>query len=136
MIDVVQALDLLDRCVAERGCDYAYAPRWTAHGGYSTCQYVHDGEPDCMIGLALAKSGMPVEALRMLGSDRLAGLYSAHRLPIDLTLGALAVFRAAQRAQDEGQCWGVALRQARLIAGRYFGLIPSAVVADAFMSHR
>ncbi|MDT4903312.1 MAG: hypothetical protein QOH52_1328 [Pseudonocardiales bacterium] len=132
MIDVVQALDLLEQCVSERGCGYVYAPKWSARDGYSTCQYVHNGKPDCIIGLAFAKSGVPVETLQTLSGDRLAGLHSEHRLPIHLTLGALVVFRAAQRAQDQGLSWGVALRQATLIAGRYFDLIPAAIVADAF----
>jgi hypothetical protein len=136
MIDVVQALDLLEQCVAERGCDYVYAPRWKVRGGYSTCLYAHDGEPDCIIGLALAKSGLPVETLHLLNGDRLAGLYSARLLPMDITLGALAVFRAAQGAEDQGLSWGVALREATLTAGRYFDLIPPAIVADAFDTYR
>jgi hypothetical protein len=135
MIDVVHALDLLEQCVAERGCGYVYAPR-QLRGGYSTCLYVHNGKPDCIIGLALAKSGVPVAALQEFGGDRLAGLYSAHRLPVDLTIGALAVFRAAQGAQDQGLAWGAAFRKATLIAGRYLDLIPPAVFADAFDRYR
>jgi hypothetical protein len=131
VIDVVEALDLLEQCVTERGCDYVYAPRWRMRGGYSTCVYAYKGKPDCIIGLALAKSGVPVETLQTLSSSRLACLYSGDRLAIDLTLGAVAVFRAAQGAQDQGLSWGVALRRATLIAGRYFDLIPAALVADA-----
>jgi hypothetical protein len=136
MIDMIQAVDLLEQCVVERGFDYMYPPSWTVRGEYSTCLYARDGKPDCIIGLALAKSGMPVEVLQTLGGNRLAGLYSAHRLPIDLTLGALAVLSTAQRVQDEGHSWGVALRQATLIAGRYFDVIPRAVVADAIDRYR
>lgn len=136
MIDVVQALDLLEWCVTERGCDYVYVPRRQVRGGYSTCEYVHNGKPDCIVGLALAKSGVSVEALHKLGGDRLAGPYSAHCLPVDLTFGALAVFRAAQGAQDQGLSWGMAFHRATLIAGRYFELIPGALVADAFDRYR
>jgi hypothetical protein len=136
MIDMVQALDLLEQCVAERGCDYVYAPRGTAHGGYSTCLYTHNGKPDCIVGLALAKSGVPVEALQTINGDRLAGLYSEHRLPVDITLGTLAVFRAAQGAQDQGLSWGVALQQATVAADRFFDLIPPAIVTDAFDRYR
>jgi hypothetical protein len=135
MIDVVHALGLIEQCVAERGCDFVYAPRRTVRGAHSTCFYAHNGKPDCMIGLALAKSGVPAETLHTLNGDRLDRLYSAHRFPIDITLGAVAVFRAAQGAQDQGLNWGVALRQARLAAGRYLDLLPPAILADAFDRH-
>jgi hypothetical protein len=62
--------------------------------------------------------------LELLGHRGVRELYSRDGLPDGLTLGALAVFDAAQRAQDRGYAWGDTLAYAERVAVRFVDLIP------------
>ena len=69
-----------------------------------------------------------------LAARRDAGLrelYTRGRLPVRLTLGALAVFDAAQRSEDRGLACGDAPEYAIGVAVRFLELLPDrAFVTD------
>jgi len=54
-------------------------------------------------------------------------LYGQARLPVRLTLGALVVLDAAQRAQDRGYTWGDALDYASGVVVKCLDLVPDSV---------
>lgn len=58
-------------------------------------------------------------------------LYTQGQLPVRLTLGAVAVFDAAQRTQDRGFAWGDALNHATAVALRFLDLLPDAAFGAA-----
>ena len=108
------ALRALEEAVAEKGEDYIYqytdSDDWRSY----TCTYVRAGEPDCMIGNALHRLGVPLDAFaphEEKAFDRIAD---------DVAPGieeeAVRALRAAQSVQDQGRTWGEALRAAREVA--------------------
>jgi hypothetical protein len=112
-IDAAKALDLLAGAVKARGEDYVYDADGK-HGG--ACYYTDEGEPDCMVGQALADAGVPIEALDALNDKGAFHEDSVDYLranEVDVSPGAMKVFRAAQRKQDAGNPWGDAYSEAR-----------------------
>ena len=139
-IDGEKALSLLEECVRERGEDYVY-PKAEMNGD---CVYVFGtdmvpvdvdeygddlfaeqavGEltPGCMVGLALAKAGVPLGAFLALEINREEPASSA--IPylreagyLTATGAAIDVFLAAQQAQDAQKSWGEALGEATPLA--------------------
>jgi hypothetical protein len=71
------------------------------------------------------------EGLQAFRGRGVRELYAQGRLPVRLTLGALAVFDAAQRTQDRGQPWGDALDHAARVALRFLDLLPDAAFGGA-----
>jgi hypothetical protein len=124
VIDLGTALDLLAAAVRQRGADFVYRPVWVDEHRYLTCMYAHRGAPDCIVGYALAQAGVSVRALEAMRDDGVEELYLEGRFPVDVTLGALAVLRAAQQSQDRGCCWGDVLAQANAVAIRLLDLVP------------
>src|SRR5262249_22980083 len=112
VIDLGTALDLLAAAVQQRGADFVYRPVWVEEHRYLTCRYAHRGAPDCIVGYALAQAGVSVSTLEAMRDDGVEELYVEGRFPVDVTLGALAVLRAAQQSQDRGCRWGDVLAQA------------------------
>ena len=116
VIDGVQALELLTE-VVEGNEDYI-DPYAQAH---STCRYVDNQMPSCIVGRALAKAGVSIRQLasldRYVGNidQAVPGNYSVTEF--ELTLAARAIFAAAQKRQDRGAPWGTALADARYAAG-------------------
>jgi hypothetical protein len=113
MIDIVDALDLLDRCVRDRRVD---AP---------------PAQTDGIVAMALSKAGTPLTTLGPLSGTPVADAYASGRHPLNLTLGAVAVFRAAESAERRGQTWAMSLQAARLAASRFVELIPDRIVGRA-----
>lgn len=105
-MDIGTALDLLAAAVSRRGGDFVYQPVWVDEPRYLTCLYARDGAPDCIVGHVLAAAGVRPRELEAMRDDGIEDLYRADRLPIDLTLGALAVLHTAQQSQDRGCPWG------------------------------
>ena len=126
VIDIGSALDLLEEAVEREGTDHVYRPIWVTEANYLTCVYADHGAPSCIVGHALTLAGVPVEDLEGMNDDSLRDLYRAGRLPVPLTLGALAVLHEAQESQDRGYSWGEVLRRARRVANRYLDLLPDA----------
>jgi hypothetical protein len=126
VIDMGTALDLLATAVRHRGTDFVYKFVWVEEARYLTCRYANVGAPDCIVGHALAYAGVDVTVLEALRDDGVAELYAEGRFPCRLTLGGLAVLRAAQESQDRGCPWGEVLDQAVAAAVRVLELLPAA----------
>src|SRR4051794_6220385 len=89
-----------------------------------------DDADERLVGPALRAAGLePVDldALRPCGGHRSGGRRG--QPPIQLTLGALAVLRAAQRAEERGFSRGDALADVNAVASRYLDLVPDSAFA-------
>ncbi|MCU1655350.1 MAG: hypothetical protein JWO57_6 [Pseudonocardiales bacterium] len=111
MIDIVDALDLLERCVQDRRAGHR-----SGNG---------------IVALALTKGGMPLTEVSRLADTPIGDAYAAGRRPLNLTLGAVVVLRAADSVERRGQPWGLALQAALRAASRYAELIPDGVARRA-----
>ena len=127
VIDVGTALDLLAAAVEHQGADFVYRPVWIGESRYFSCLYANRGAPDCVVGHALALAGVCVRELEAMGDDGVRDLYLRGELPFTLTLGALAVFHAAQQSQDRGCRWGDVLKDATDAAAKFLDLLPDTV---------
>jgi hypothetical protein len=126
-LDIVDALNLLDRCVRERGEGYRSLPDRLSAGPDDASPAATDG----IVTLALSKAGAPRTALSPLAHTPVADVYASGRSPLDLTLGAVVVFRAAESLERRGQTWAASLQAAVRAASRFLELIPDGVVGDA-----
>jgi hypothetical protein len=124
LIDIGRALDLLAAAVKERGEYFAYS---LSVGSSRTCRYSVRGGRPCLVGYALSLAPVGDNALDALGDRGVRELYGQARLPVRLTLGALVVLDAAQRAQDRGYAWGDALDYASGVAVKFLDLVPDSV---------
>lgn len=103
-----QFTEALRSAVAERGEDYVYPsaeenPEWH-DGGFGLCLYqTHDGEPACIIGLALHKIDPD---LVPSAYDTQGAYYVLEGYGIPENVRAAA--HGAQAAQDNGETWGQA----------------------------
>ena len=127
VIDIGTALDLLAAAVEQRGAEFVYEPVWMNESRYLSCLYANRGAPDCIVGHALALADICVRDLEEMGDDSVRDLYLRGKLPVTLTLGALAVFDAAQRSQDRGCRWGDVLGCATDAAVKFLDLLPDTV---------
>lgn len=75
----------------------------------SECQYIHEGdEPGCIFGHALLNLGVDPDKLR-----RSVAIHTVlQRLGVDATADQLDWCLVAQSAQDTGEPWAVAVRNA------------------------
>jgi hypothetical protein len=128
LIDIGSALDLLATAVKQRGEYFVYP---LVPVGRRTCMYASRGGPRCMVGHALSLAQVSDDALEALHDRGVRELYAEGRLPVRLTLGALAVFDAAQRTQDRGYAWGDALDYASLVALRFLDVLPDSAFGAA-----
>lgn len=89
----------------------------------------------CIVGSALNHLGVTVADLIVMGPLSIDFLYEQDRVPFPLSLGAMLVYRAAQRTQDglvgEDRSWGAAFDSAVVAASRVIDLIPDSAVAAA-----
>lgn len=78
----------------------------------SACYYERDGAPSCLVGHVLHRAGVSVE---MLANIDIYGTPAGRLATVvpGLNWEAAGVLGRAQRAQDQGQPWGVALEAAR-----------------------
>jgi hypothetical protein len=126
VIDIGTALDLLAAAVAHRGADFVYQPGWVDEPRYLTCRYANGGAPDCIVGQALAFADVGVDEVAAMNDDGVRELYLRGELPVALTLGAVALFHAAQQSQDRGCRWGEVLANATDVAVKFLDLLPDA----------
>jgi len=124
LIDIGRALELLAAAVKERGEYFVYS---SSVGSARTCRYSVRGGRPCLVGYALSLAHVGDDALDSLGDRSMRELYGQARLPVRLTLGALVVLDAAQRAQDRGYAWGDALDHASGVADKFLDLLPDSV---------
>jgi hypothetical protein len=118
MIDIVDALDLLDSCVRDRGANYRPFTAAT----------------DSIVTLALTKAGAPRGAIEPLVHTAVADLYAPGRPPLNLTLGAVAVLRAAHSVERRGETWAVSLQAAQRAASRFAELISGPLISGQLNS--
>lgn len=128
LIDIGRALDLLAEAVTLCGEYFVYPPVWIRD---HRSLYANHHGPRCLVGHALSLAGVGDDELATLGDLGVRELYSEGKLPVRLTLGALAVFDAAQRSQDRGYAWGDALDYASSAAVRLLDLLPDHAVHKA-----
>jgi hypothetical protein len=131
VIDIVNALDLLDSCVRDRGEDYRSLPRRLAAVSATEPQDEALAASDSIVTLALRKAGAPLTALNALAHAPIADVYASGRPDLNLTLGAVVVFRAADSAERRGQTWAMSLHAALQAAARFVELIPDKLAACA-----
>lgn len=126
-----QAIELLEAAVATRGAEYNY--RFTAQeGSGATCLYIRNGEPSCLVGVALVTEGVPIEVLTYIDEfthdcenecledctessigSIWAGQVLRDRAGLMLSDEARWVLSSAQIYQDTGRTWGEALEAAK-----------------------
>jgi hypothetical protein len=124
LIDIGTALDLLAAVVQQRGADFVYRPVLVEQPRRLTCRYANDGAADCIVGQALALAGVSIQELEAMNDDGIEDLYLLGTFPTGLTIGALAVLRAAQQSQDRGCRWGEVLAHAIATALKILDLVP------------
>jgi hypothetical protein len=128
MLDIDRALALLDAAVSERGASYVYQRVWgRRHANIYAARY----GAQCLVGHVLSLMRIADEDLEELRDHDLRMLYREGRLPVRLTLGALAVLDAAQRCQDRGYAWGDALEYATSVAAAFVNLLPDVALHAA-----
>lgn len=138
-ITASRALRMVQDAVKTRGPDYNYKldpERFPRDEQEQTCVYVRNGQPDCLIGVALTLEGLPVEALAAVEEETYAMeadedhdceaegcAPEGHSTSINnpgflellrektgfvLTPQAVDVFSTAQIYQDTARTWGEA----------------------------
>jgi hypothetical protein len=130
-IDLVDALDLLESCVRERGEDYRSPRRRLPAASPTGSGDAFPTATDSIVTLALSKAGMPLTALIPLAYTPIADVYASGQHPLNLTLGAVVVLRAAESAERRGQTWAMSLQAALRAASRFVDLIPDRVLGRA-----
>lgn len=110
-INEYEVRNALADAVLERGNGYVYQEHF---GGAAPCRYVVDGEPACIVGVALI-SYLGVEWPRarydasFAANGTIAYLLDELRdAGIEFTPAALLMLTAAQAVQDGGGTWGMA----------------------------
>jgi hypothetical protein len=132
MIDIVEALDLLDGCVRERGSSYRTP-------GRPALRSTDGGHPDVerpategIVALAMTKGGVAPGEVSRLAGRHIADVYSPGRdRCLNLTVGAVVVFRAAELVERRGETWGACLQGAVRTAARFVEVLPDSSCAGA-----
>ncbi|MGV9364505.1 hypothetical protein [Amycolatopsis sp. NPDC003731] len=118
MITKTKAVELIERAVAEKGADYV-----DPNSTYGRCTYANSRvKPTacgCIVGHALFYEGATVAQLHQLDKQPKSSILALldwdqlDALPVEIDKDAARVFMAAQRVQDTGHTWGLALERAR-----------------------
>jgi hypothetical protein len=124
MIDLGHALDLLTTAVTQRRVVRL------RHRPASVMPVQGNAGQQCLVGRRLSLAGANDRDLDALDGHAVRELYRRGALPVQLTLGALVLFDAAQRGQDRGYGWDEALEYAVGVAGRFLDLIPPSTFSD------
>lgn len=111
LIDIVDALDLLDGCVRDREPPIVRRRRRGLAVFRSGCYYSCPAGTDSIVDLALIKAGAPPAAVSRLASI-VGDPYASGRRPLNLRLGAVVALRAAESMERRGQTWGMCLQAA------------------------
>jgi hypothetical protein len=108
-----EAVELLDRAVAEKGEDYIYPGSL----GNGACWYTRDGRPDCIVGHVLFWKGVTPEQLERLEGTSAFGLDGW----LELDEKTSQLLWKTQQRQDSGVPWGRAVAEAKAEVARDFG---------------
>lgn len=100
-----QAIKALKKAVELKGEDYVYPE--SKRGLEGECLYQAEGEPLCIVGVALDSLGVDLKGRTNLG----VRLINTYWKGVKLTPKAQEIFAKAQQIQDENGTWGDALHQ-------------------------
>jgi hypothetical protein len=124
MIDIVDALDLLNSCVRDRGENYR-SPALDESTASASWRYdAGRAVTDDIVTRALASAATPTTTGSWLMRGSVVDAYASGQNPFNLTLGAVIVLRAAQSTERRGATWGASLEAALRGASRFVELIP------------
>ena len=126
MIEITKQslIEGLEAIVAEYGADYVYpAKERRGRSEDRECFYVHEGQPDCIVGKFLHSVGVPLERLQEADDSADASAMTlltelAWANVINADLGVRQALSVAQRWQDWGYTWGDALQRAKELLGQ------------------
>lgn len=114
-ITTATATATLKAVVKEYGEDYVYPP---AQSG-DNCRYVIDDKPSCLVGIVLARLGVPITHLKAgdaseghfgaTADDLIPRLQWAGVVNFEEPRKVAHALRQAQYSQDLGYSWGIAL---------------------------
>lgn len=124
LIDMCRALDLIATTVRQAGEDFGYPAARFSEAERSPCPYTARNGPRCLVGRALSLERIRDDDLEALRDHPVRELYAKARLPVRLTLGAMVVLDAAERARDRGATWCEAPDDAMSVAVRFVDLLP------------
>lgn len=114
---IITVIKTLREVVNEYGRDYVYQRRGSTEEGGPECQYVYNGEPDCLAAKVLHRLGVSLATLHSQEG------HAANQLQnTGLESAALTVLRAAQTLQDSRHTWGVCLDGAERVALVAYGI--------------
>lgn len=104
-LTLLEADRLAREIIDEVGPDY----RYTIHPGIGVCQYVYEGEPDCIVGRILHRHGVSIATLRKWEGSTAAEMCRVYQgtQPL-LTMEASQFLDDLQGEQDGGATWGSA----------------------------
>lgn len=104
------AVRLIEEAIELKGADYVYEPV-SIEPGVSTCMYMQDGEPGCIVGHALHSQGIDLSLHEgILAGATLRALQSGGLLTV--TNKAASFLEWVQIYQDDSMPWGQALQEA------------------------
>jgi hypothetical protein len=125
VIDILDALDVLDSCVRDRGESHRPAGRHGSASGprsrYARCAPVSDS----ITTQVLTRAGAPSAAISRLAGRSIGDAYASGERDLGVTVGAVAVLRAAESVERDGGTWGLAQEAAVRAAARFVDLIPA-----------
>lgn len=104
--------DEMPRIIETRGENFIYDP---PKGTNSTCQYVWEGKPDCLIGCFLVDLGVPLEAFESDQVKEISDLVldgTLERYGCNVEPEAMHAMAKIQWLQDLGYPWGYAYNNA------------------------
>lgn len=110
-IDARRALELLTDIVDQYGEDTVYEKVPLLGDQGTGCRYEYEGQPSCMVGIALHRAGASLAFLN--GLDKIGAPADRLKPEKGVEIQAARVFQAAQECQDTGKTWGQALHEAR-----------------------
>jgi hypothetical protein len=123
VIDIVDALELLDSCVRDRGAGYRSTHRRGSAGSFSRRHPACRTATDSIVTLVLTKAGTPLAAVSQVARTSVDDAYASGGHDLNLTVGAVAVLRAAQSMERRGETWGRARQAAAQAASRFAELV-------------
>jgi hypothetical protein len=108
-----QIQSVLDDLVAEKGADYVYEPPVSEYGDHEDCQYLHHGEPGCLIGHLLVRLGEDEDWLASREGENALDVVKYSHLEFEDRTHVATFLAQAQGYQDDCIPWGQAVRMAR-----------------------
>lgn len=112
-IEFNEAIELLNRAVAERGADYVYREDPKAFDAEDEVRCVNtfdDGTPGCIVGQVCFYAGLDAEDLASNRFSPVDTLVAEEVLNIDSDV--IELLSEAQSRQDGGDTWGKAVQRA------------------------